>query len=112
MNTVFIVPTGIGASIGGDAGDATPAFKLIASISDIAITHPNVVNASKAYLHSNKESNYDKAEEFGLDDNKEFMDNFIYSLYEVELNMEVDVKTGETQILGIAGVKLDKPVTA
>jgi len=46
MNTVFIVPTGIGASIGGDAGDATPAFKLIASVSDIAITHPNVVNAS------------------------------------------------------------------
>ena len=46
MNTVFIVPTGIGALIGGDAGDATPAFKLIASISDIAITHPNVVNAS------------------------------------------------------------------
>ncbi len=46
MNTVFIVPTGIGASIGGHAGDATPAFKLIASLSDIAITHPNVVNAS------------------------------------------------------------------
>lgn len=46
MNTVFIIPTGIGCSIGGDAGDATPAFKLIASISDIAITHPNVVNAS------------------------------------------------------------------
>ncbi len=46
MNTVFIVPTGIGAAIGGDAGDATPAFKLIASLSDIAITHPNVVNAS------------------------------------------------------------------
>ncbi len=46
MNTVFIVPTGIGAKIGGHAGDATPAFKLIASISDIAITHPNVVNAS------------------------------------------------------------------
>ena len=46
MNTVFIVPTGIGATIGGHAGDATPVFKLIASLSDIAITHPNVVNAS------------------------------------------------------------------
>ena len=46
MKTVFIVPTGIGAEIGGHAGDATPAFKLIASLSDIAITHPNVVNAS------------------------------------------------------------------
>ena len=66
----------------------------------------------KAYLHSDKESNYDKAEEFGLDDNKEFMDNFIYSLYEVELNMEVDIETGETWFLGIEGFKLDKPVTA
>uniref|UniRef100_A0A6M3IUT9 DUF3326 domain-containing protein n=1 Tax=viral metagenome TaxID=1070528 RepID=A0A6M3IUT9_9ZZZZ len=46
MNTVFIIPTGIGCKIGGHAGDATPAFKLIASVSDIAITHPNVVNAS------------------------------------------------------------------
>lgn len=46
MNVVFIVPTGIGAAIGGHAGDATPAFKLIASMSNIAITHPNVVNAS------------------------------------------------------------------
>lgn len=46
MNTVFIVPTGIGAEIGGHSGDANPAFKLIASVSDIAITHPNVVNAA------------------------------------------------------------------
>lgn len=46
MNTVFIIPTGIGCSIGGHAGDATPYFKLIASVSDIAICHPNVVNAS------------------------------------------------------------------
>jgi len=46
MNTVFIIPTGIGCKIGGHAGDATPAFKLIASVSKIAICHPNVVNAS------------------------------------------------------------------
>ena len=46
MNTIFIIPTGIGCTIGGHAGDATPAFKLIASLSDIAICHPNVVNAS------------------------------------------------------------------
>ena len=46
MIPVFIVPTGLGADIGGHAGDATPAAKLIASISDILITHPNVVNAS------------------------------------------------------------------
>jgi len=46
MISIFIVPTGIGCSIGGNAGDSNPAFKLIASVSDIAITHPNVVNAS------------------------------------------------------------------
>ena len=46
INTVFIVPTGVGAVIGGHAGDANPAAKLIASVSDILITHPNVVNAS------------------------------------------------------------------
>ena len=46
MIVVFIVPTGIGAEIGGHSGDATPAAKLIASVSDKLITHPNVVNAS------------------------------------------------------------------
>lgn len=46
MKPVFIVPTGIGAEIGGHAGDAMPAANLIASVSDIMITHPNVYNAS------------------------------------------------------------------
>ncbi len=46
MNVVFIVPTGIGAEIGGHAGDATPAAKLIASCCDKLFVHPNVVNAS------------------------------------------------------------------
>jgi len=46
MNIVFIIPTGIGADIGGHAGDATPAAKLIASCCDNLIIHPNVVNAS------------------------------------------------------------------
>lgn len=46
MNVVFIVPTGVGAEIGGHAGDANPAAKLLASVSDTLITHPNVVNAS------------------------------------------------------------------
>ena len=46
FNIVFIVPTGIGAEIGGHAGDATPVAKLIASVCDTLITHPNVVNAS------------------------------------------------------------------
>lgn len=46
MNVVFIVPTGLGAEIGGHSGDATPAAKLIASVSDKLFTHPNVLNAS------------------------------------------------------------------
>lgn len=46
MLGVFIVPTGLGAAIGGHAGDATPAAKLIAACCDQLIVHPNVVNAS------------------------------------------------------------------
>ena len=43
---VVIVPTGIGAEIGGHAGDANPVVKLLGAASDLVITHPNVVNAS------------------------------------------------------------------
>lgn len=46
MIGVFIIPTGLEAEIGGHAGDANPAAKLIASCCDKLIIHPNVVNAS------------------------------------------------------------------
>lgn len=46
MNVVFIVPTGVGAEIGGHSGDATPAARLIGSVCDRIILHPNVVNAA------------------------------------------------------------------
>jgi hypothetical protein len=46
MNAVFIIPTGIGCNIGGHAGDANPAVKLIGRCCDKLITHPNAVNAS------------------------------------------------------------------
>jgi hypothetical protein len=46
FNAVFLVPTGIGAEIGGHAGDATPAARVIATACDTLVTHPNVVNAS------------------------------------------------------------------
>ncbi len=46
FNAVFLVPTGIGAEIGGHAGDATPAARVLAEACDRLITHPNVVNAS------------------------------------------------------------------
>jgi len=45
-NVVFIIPTGLGCEIGGHAGDATPAARLIAETCDKIILNPNVVNAS------------------------------------------------------------------
>ncbi len=46
FNAVLLVPTGIGAKIGGHAGDAGPVATLLGSLCDTLITHPNVVNAS------------------------------------------------------------------
>ena len=46
MIVVLIIPTGLGAEIGGHAGDANPVAKLIGACCDTLITHPNVVNAS------------------------------------------------------------------
>lgn len=46
MNIIFLIPTGLGCPIGGHAGDATPAARLIAQVCDNLILHPNVVNAS------------------------------------------------------------------
>jgi len=46
FNVAMLIPTGIGAAIGGHAGDATPAAQLLASVCDTLIIHPNVVNAS------------------------------------------------------------------
>ena len=46
MIGILIIPTGIGCEIGGHAGDANPAVKLIASTCDKLIVNPNAVNAS------------------------------------------------------------------
>lgn len=46
MNVVMIIPTGLGCEIGGHAGDANPAAKLLGAVCDNLILHPNVVNAS------------------------------------------------------------------
>ncbi|MFP4123491.1 DUF3326 domain-containing protein [Coleofasciculus sp.] len=46
---VLIIPTGIGASIGGYAGDALPVARAIAQICDRLITHPNVLNGAQLY---------------------------------------------------------------
>ncbi|UZW58373.1 DUF3326 domain-containing protein [Lysobacter enzymogenes] len=41
-----VVPTGIGCSIGGFAGDAAPVSNLLAGAADYLIANPNTVNAS------------------------------------------------------------------
>lgn len=46
FNAAMIIPTGIGCAIGGHAGDAGPAARLLASVCDTLLLHPNVVNAS------------------------------------------------------------------
>lgn len=46
---ILIVPTGIGAAIGGYAGDALPVARAIASVADRLITHPNVLNGAQLY---------------------------------------------------------------
>lgn len=49
FTVALIVPTGIGASIGGYAGDALPVARAIAQVSDQLITHPNVLNGAQLY---------------------------------------------------------------
>ena len=45
----LIVPTGIGAAMGGFAGDALPIAKAVAASCDRLITHPNVMNGAQLY---------------------------------------------------------------
>lgn len=46
---VLIVPTGVGAAIGGYAGDALPVARAVAQVADTLITHPNVLNGAQLY---------------------------------------------------------------
>lgn len=46
---ILIIPTGVGAAIGGYAGDALPVARAIASFADRLITHPNVLNGAQLY---------------------------------------------------------------
>jgi len=90
MNGIFIVPTGLGFEIGGHAGDATPAARLIASTVDKLIVHPNVVNAS---------------------DINEMTDNMLY----VEGSMLDNFLTGTSYLQEVKSnrimVAVNKPVT-
>lgn len=46
---VLVVPTGIGAAIGGYAGDALPVARAFASVAERVVTHPNVMNGAMLY---------------------------------------------------------------
>lgn len=46
---MLIIPTGVGASIDGYAGDALPVVRLVATIADTVITHPNALNGALMY---------------------------------------------------------------
>ena len=46
FNAVLLIPTGIGAELGGHSGDGGPVARLLSAACDTLITHPNVVNAA------------------------------------------------------------------
>lgn len=46
FTAVQLIPTGVGAAIGGFAGDGGPATKLLAAVVDRLVTHPNAVNGA------------------------------------------------------------------
>ncbi|MBD2653948.1 MULTISPECIES: DUF3326 domain-containing protein [Synechocystis] len=48
-NVTLIIPTGVGAAIGGYAGDALPIARAMALVCDRLITHPNVLNGAQLY---------------------------------------------------------------
>jgi hypothetical protein len=64
FTAVLIIPTGIGAKIGGYAGDAIPVARTIAQVCDRLITHPNVLNGAQLYWTA---PNIDYVEGYGLD---------------------------------------------
>lgn len=46
FRVALVIPTGLGASVGGHSGDGGATARLMASVCDTLVTHPNVVNAS------------------------------------------------------------------
>jgi hypothetical protein len=49
LATLLVIPTGVGCTVGGYAGDGLPAARLLASASGCLITHPNVMNGAALY---------------------------------------------------------------
>ena len=53
----------------------------------------------KVYLHSNKEDMWEKGEELGL--KGKALEEFTYACYEVKIGLEVDEKTGLSEIISV-----------
>jgi hypothetical protein len=49
FHVAVVVPTGVGATVGGFIGDAAPVVRALSAVADTVITHSNVVNASNFY---------------------------------------------------------------
>jgi hypothetical protein len=47
FTVVHLIPTGVGAAIGGFAGDGGPASALLGAVCDRLVTHPNAVNGAQ-----------------------------------------------------------------
>lgn len=58
------------------------------------------------YVHGDKETNYSLGKRAGLTGNA--LKNFCYAGYELELEYEVDEKTGEHVLLSVDGKKFRK----
>ena len=54
MPSMLLIPTGIGCEVGGFAGDAIPAARLLAAASGCLITHPNVMNGASLYWNDDR----------------------------------------------------------
>ncbi|AFY60924.1 DUF3326 domain-containing protein [Synechococcus sp. PCC 6312] len=64
LTAVLIIPTGIGAAMGGYAGDAIPVVRALGQVCDQIITHPNVLNGAQLYWSM---PNVAYVEGYGLD---------------------------------------------
>ncbi len=64
FTAVLIIPTGVGAAIGGYAGDGMPIARAMGQVCDRVITHPNVLNGAQLYW---SQKNIYYVEGYGLD---------------------------------------------
>jgi hypothetical protein len=54
IHVALVIPTGVGADVGGFIGDAGPVARALEAVADSVIVHPNVVNAADFYGGSSR----------------------------------------------------------